>query len=408
VLKTRRDLDVDEMQAEVDRIRAQQRRATTAARYASVVDRWRAIASSIADKHGIRFKSDGALRSMSLAWVSSLRDGDARCPVCGSAFKSRVDRKILNVLSQLTNELPDDLSVEAAEPPDLRRLKLLESKIHVAGDYVTAKQALAKLSNVDVPPKCEHDPTLTLTLARKLSSANELLARAKSWVGVDDVDLDRVSRKVESINKRITIIDARLSEIKTVVAEATAAANARQSLESRIATLNAEVELHPVYKALQSAYSTTGMRMWLLSEMVEAIVASLNESVASSRDRVHYGYKLSRNRDLALTASNLKGTFDVRLLSGGESGVFCINLITALLPLLPDHKRCSMLVLDEVDANASRATRQMLASEHLPRLAEIVPSLFVVTPYDRPDFRIDGANELLVVKKSGISAFQRG
>lgn len=83
--------------------------------------------------------------------------------------------------------------------------------------------------------------------------------------------------------------------------------------------------------------------------------------------------------------------------------MFVINLAMAILPLLPDSKRVSTLILDEVDANASSQTRKIIANEFLPKLSEVVPSLWVVTPTLRQEFRVSGARELLVEKRGAVS-----
>ena len=166
------------------------------------------------------------------------------------------------------------------------------------------------------------------------------------------------------------------------------------------------MELRPVYKALQAAYSPNGMRLWLLQELLEALVAGLNAHSHPTRDHKVYGYRLSRNRDLSLTVSSARGTYDLYLLSGAESSLFTLNFLSVLLPMLPASSRCSMLVLDEIDANCSTYVRSLIADYYLPRLAKTVDSLFVITPTTPKDFCTPDCHELLVTKRDSVSTME--
>jgi hypothetical protein len=148
------------------------------------------------------------------------------------------------------------------------------------------------------------------------------------------------------------------------------------------------------------------MRLWLLQELLEALIAGLNANSHASRDQKSYGYRLSRNRDLALTASSIRGTYDLYLLSGAESTLFGLNFLTVLLPMLPESRRCSMLILDEAEANCSARSRGLIADVYLPRLAQIVNSVFVLTPFSDSDFYVPNSHELMVTKKGGISSLE--
>jgi DNA repair exonuclease SbcCD ATPase subunit len=197
--------------------------------------------------------------------------------------------------------------------------------------------------------------------------------------------------------------EARVRKLRTEAEQRRVVGAKREQLQRRIDSLEGEVAMHGSYRALHAAYSPTGMRLWLLSELLEALVAGLNEIARTSRDRVEFGYRLGRNRDLVITASNLQGTFDVRLLSGAEANLFCLSLLSVLLPMLPSRRRSSLLVLDELDGNCDSRTRSLISEQHLPRLARAVKSLIVITPASRDEFDHPRATNLTVEKRGGVS-----
>jgi len=140
-----------------------------------------------------------------------------------------------------------------------------------------------------------------------------------------------------------------------------------------------------------------------LQELLETIIAGMNDGAHSSRDRKEFGYRLSRNSELTFTAANSKGTFDIRMLSGAESGFFVLNFLSVLLPMLPARKRCNTLILDEVDGQMGIQSKKIFASEYLPRLAQTVPSIFVATPSSKQEFKAQGSHEILICKEGGSS-----
>lgn len=371
------------------------------------IESWKTLASKIAARHNIEYESLEDLRALSRSWVRALKGGDSRCPVCGSRFKKAIDARDIESLSNMLERLPKDLRVERvdltleeAEARVASRVK----RLSVARECESLRDQIARLPDVKVLQKVEYDPQETINLARKLSRMSDAKSAAQRWEGIPkDADASKLEKSLETYQSKIDNLDVQIQNATDALARAEALQEARSAVEKRIARLEEEVALHPIYRGLQAAYSPTGMRLWMLSEMLEAIIGSLNAVGESTRDRVVYGYKLSRNRDLTLTASNVSGTFDVRFLSGGEAGMFVMNLIIAVLPLLPDHRRCSTLILDEVDANASRETRAIIASEYLPRLSKVVPSVWIVTPTQKSDFMMQGANEWLVVKRGEVS-----
>jgi hypothetical protein len=109
-----------------------------------------------------------------------------------------------------------------------------------------------------------------------------------------------------------------------------------------------------------------------------------------------------------LTASNLSGTYDIRYLSGAEASLFVLNFLLVLLPMIPANRRCSLLVLDDIDSACSKRSCDIIANDYLPRLERMVDSILVVTPNVEQDFYVSGSRELLVIKKNSVSSLSGG
>ena len=334
---------------------------------------WWPIAKSVAYKHGLKFRSMEDLAVLSRSWVINLKPGSTSCPVCGGAIQGEVDPKIMRVLGQLTNALPKGTLELPRRDDNLKVLRQrvvdLTKELSVASEIIEVHLELAKLPQVKMPPPVEGIPD-TARIINDLGRIREAEGRALQWekAGLTTMDasaqVDSLRATVIRLDELVSRADERLQQLRARLEVATRDHARRVDLETTVERLEKEVSLRPAWKALQAAYSPNGMRLWLLSELLEGIIAGLNSGMNSTRDRVQYGYKLSRNRELTLTASNTQGTFDVRLLSGAESSVFCLNLLEVLLPLIPAAKRSSVLILDEIDANCSQQTRDIIANEN--------------------------------------------
>jgi DNA repair exonuclease SbcCD ATPase subunit len=384
--------------------------------YDDIVE-WRRIASSLAKSHGITWSHLDHLHVMSHGWVKNWQGGQTACPVCGSRLKERVDGNFLKKLAVVLRRLPDRI-YEPEKLDNILRLRAEETKIYNMLERARAAEQAAveiadirrQLADTPLPKRQPQAIDLNRLESRRDDVASQLsAARQHARVRIPD-GLTAASLDVRIDNAKILagkITDA-LDKSKALLQKAEADRTKRSELITRKEKLEDEVALRPAYRALQMAYSPNGMRLWLLQELIESLISGLNDQASSVRDGHQYGYKLSRNRDLTLTASNLRGTYDIRFLSGAESSMFVLGLLTVLLPMLPSSRRSSLLILDEVDANCSNRSRQIIAAEYLPRLKKTVDSIFVITPMLARDFHVSGAREMLVTKRGGISSLSGG
>ena len=380
---------------------------------------WRSAAKAIADRHGIRYASLRDLHAMSLGWVTTLRPGSTSCPVCAGPFHGKVSARDVERLKRSLADLPAGTDVQAQRPKKPLRYYEAAAKdswmaLEEARLADDAANALADLrgQKPDRPPATRADAPSASRIARVLSTAREAASRAEAWEksGMSPQQLADAPR----LRERLAGAESQLSESREAMTQLLVAlrvheeaAAKRSAVKARVAELRRELAVEPVYRALQMAYSPTGLRLDRLSEVLELLVDNLNSGSYALRDRVSYGYKLSRNRDLAITATNVHATYDVRFLSGAEQRMFVLNLLMTLLRLLPTHRRASILILDEMEANMSVTTRSVFAEEIVPKLQEIVPSTWIVTPLSRSAFNVPEARNLTAVKRDGVSALQQ-
>jgi hypothetical protein len=115
-----------------------------------------------------------------------------------------------------------------------------------------------------------------------------------------------------------------------------------------------------------------------------------------------------QNREFQLLVQRAqKHTSDVRYLSGAESRLLSLLSLLAFLPLLPDNLRSNICILDEMEANLSRSSRELFIRKSLPVLQKMVPNIFIITPLTAQDFYIPEAKNLRVVMQNGVSTITK-
>ena len=95
---------------------------------------------------------------------------------------------------------------------------------------------------------------------------------------------------------------------------------------------------------------------------------------------------------------------DISTLSGSESRCFQSLCAVSLLSFVPDSQRSNIMILDEMEAGMSKASKIKFATEFLPLLTKIVPSVVVITPQSEDEFFIDDCSNYKIMKKQGISS----
>jgi DNA repair exonuclease SbcCD ATPase subunit len=375
------------------------------------VKQWEKLAKLVAASHKISYDSLEQLHILSQSWVKNWKTGQVLCPVCGSKLKAKVDGKQLQQLQELLPKF--DQPFETNNFPNLdilrKRIAILETKKATKNKQEKLQRQFEEARRNYQRINILERPRNIIFEKDKLQQLQEDFQAAKQWeraAKYSHLDSKRLQSKLLHTEQLQETLTSKLANCKSTLLKVEEDFIKAKKLQKKITILKGEIELRSIYKALKSAYSPNGMRLWLLTELLETLISGLNNNSYSTRDHKTYGYRLSRSRDLSLTASNSRGTFDLFMLSGAESSLFTLNLLTVLLPMLPASSRCNMLILDEIDSNCSSYVKGLIADVYLPQLAEIVGSLFVLTPSTQREFYTVEANEWLVVKQNGISKLE--
>ena len=94
---------------------------------------------------------------------------------------------------------------------------------------------------------------------------------------------------------------------------------------------------------------------------------------------------------------------DVRHLSGAESRAFSLLFMLSVLPLIPSNRRTNLCILDEFEAGLDEPTRNLLVSQYLPTLNQIVEHIIFITPNNIPEDKSVNRRTITVVKQGSKS-----
>jgi len=230
----------------------------------------------------------------------------------------------------------------------------------------------------------------TLVAYRKLTAAQK--AKVK-----DSGDLhERIEELQEAISKQ----QAHIEVHRTVEDQV-------QTMRKRLVVMKRELAEEEPLRLLVQGFSDKHMKKMA----IEAISAQLMKVVNKYAKIVFaedYFFDFIWDTKLQMRVHRRYGkrvdVSDVRKLSGAESKLFTLILVLALLTFVPEHKRSSLLILDEPTANFSEETTRAF-QELLPVLNKLIPTIVVITP--KPEV-YEGAHVFTVEKKGGVSQIVSG
>lgn len=358
---------------------------------------------------------------------------DGKCPVCGTKIS-------LNERNRLEQEIDKDQVAFFGQWHKLQEQEPLE-----VGDWLFdsdpkgQEKRVAKLQKqVD-----KYDKRL-----RKLGKGHhyyeqleelEVVAKPKHRIKpVDQSDLDKLRERASQYKHYYKLAVALhkttkpkrsysyyLSKVKAVQTELDQLRLKQQTLsqqlgqaeeqqrtyrktKKKITKLKKQLVDLPLVTALVEAYGPKGLRGYDVDELVGLYVNNLNQySSLVFSEPVDFSYVIG-NRSVQLLATRGKRTYDICHLSGAESQAFNLLSLLALTPLVPEQYRSNVLIMDEIDSAMSPQNRKLLANELLPRLQQLIPTIFVVTPHSEREFYVPNSVNYIVERKRGRSKLERG
>jgi DNA repair exonuclease SbcCD ATPase subunit len=175
-----------------------------------------------------------------------------------------------------------------------------------------------------------------------------------------------------------------------------------EDLSNKLKVVEPLLKMREQYKILQTAYSPNNLKLQAAEAIVRQLEDSLNRySSLVFLEPMKFQIRTQANGISAVAIRNNGESSDIVYLSGAEANCFRLLFAVSLLPLIPEEKRTNFLILDEPDSRCSTAVREHLIREFLPKLRQIVPHIFWITPKSIDDFQ--DYTLLTVVKEKGSS-----
>lgn len=175
--------------------------------------------------------------------------------------------------------------------------------------------------------------------------------------------------------------------------------------EERIKDIDIETKRVPVYEALIKAYSAKGIRISQIQYLADMFCANLNKySNLVFNKKINFSIIVDNTNFNIIAERNGGLAADVCTLSGAESRCFVLLCALSLLPFIPEQLRCDTLILDEMEAGMSAATRKHITQGFYKTILSFVPKLIIVTPMSGGEFYVDSQHEYNIKLKDSTTS----
>lgn len=182
-----------------------------------------------------------------------------------------------------------------------------------------------------------------------------------------------LNKRIDKLQRQLEMQMASRQQLKNYTSRKQSLLDASKDYEQRSADL-------PAWDALAKSFSNSGLRVQHLQESAGFFSQKLTELSGLLFDDT-YAFNIEvkpRKLDVMIERKGQVGGLST--LSGSESRIWSLVSALALLHILPSHKRCDTILLDEIEANLDQRTRDRYTLDFLPELQSIVPKCIVITP----------------------------
>ncbi|QBQ74677.1 DNA repair protein [Burkholderia phage BcepSauron] len=332
-----------------------------------------------------------------------------------------------------------------------KRLKIAKQKLSAHAKYEAYRKARAAQQKAEVQLNAAQSELGRVKAQQKKHRANakahrELAAlppEPEEFTG-KKLELKVLRRMLEEITERRSLLRQLADHLDTIIAiqklkksdmeivkRAEEAASQMSDLQERLSSAQAKIEMHRTVRAriadmkervaemeAQLAeeealkHLVQGFQDKNLKKMaIEAISQRLMVLINRYASRVFpeaFQFEFQWDTDIRIIVHrpNGKEPSDVRKLSGAEAAIFTLVIVCALLNFVPDHKRCSLMVLDEPDAHMSPEMAEAMYNV-VKILNTMVPSIVIITPKTDRVFQ-DSKPFTIVKDASGDSRIVEG
>lgn len=373
--------------------------------------------------------------------IATHESGKGTCEACGSKLKVSGDalyvmRKRLKTLQALIDSLEELLSHEKAHKVKQELGKFDYESANEAYEEIRKRVVARKDSRASreerdrleaaleqlkvAKPKSEA-PDLD-DFDRKIGEAEEFLdaaretlklAEALEEAGISTKDIPRLTAKHEEliaerqeVGERIRSISQKLAAVESRLAVAKSVEDRRLDLQNRIEDIAKISRRFPVLSILADAYGPRGLKIDAIHGMAEEYIKNLNEVSGEFFNKPFRFHVDVNGRELSILAERNGDITDVRLISGFEGRAFSMASVVSILPLLPSRQQTNLLILDEMETCLSPPNREHLMTDLIPRVAQFIPSVYVITALPPQEFHVPDSRELKMVLRNSTSTLE--
>ena len=274
-----------------------------------------------------------------------------------------------------------------------------------------AYQALKDLSPVNKPLVNINLPSLKIDLKKLTSEYNDLLKyniifknlkkiKVPFYKGNIKKDIQRCLRNLQIFKDKKDKYYKKYMKLKEQI-------NNNKKINKNLISYKKYSKDHKLLGALTEAYGPKGIRTEDIKDIVDIYVNNLNRfSSLIFSEPFEFSYTVD-NRNLSIVAHRAFKDCDICFLSASEKQSFSLLSLLSLLSLIPDNYKTNILILDEIENCMSKENRQKLSLELLPKLQQVVPNIFVITPLDDSELYTEHSTNWTVVRKNNVSRVKK-
>lgn len=377
-------------------------------------------------------ENEGDLQTLKRAYAHQLEHAEqfaeGKCETCGQVVTIKdpkvLRKRLASVVAKLEQHEQAQAYARASAERKKNRFKLKAAlrDLERARERLSTAKPLARAHRElrDLPRKPKPFTGKKLQTAVLKRALDELIERKSllsylrphldsiiQFQALTEADLKKVKAS-SGLSSRMNTVQEELSEVQAKIGIHRTMAERVTELRARMAEMKVQLEDEEPLKLLVQGFQDKNVKKMA----VEAISQRLFKLINTYAQRIFpedYRFEFVWGTQVSILVhrkyKNKTLTSDVRKLSGAESVLFTLILVCALLNFVPDHKRCSLLILDEPSARLSKEMTEVFY-DMVKILNTLIPSIVIITP--KSDEIYEGAKPFTIVKVAGESKIVEG
>jgi hypothetical protein len=366
------------------------------------------------------------------------------CPTCGSPFDVKVLKKLsvdakrkikafshLEKASECAREIIKITKRKKSKgfPKEVKTLKLKEDRLKRSLKRLETFGLLMReweqqnigLGNLSKPTKPKKYPDLSysrdfieksLYLNHELKLVNLEMSKIKHRFGkVNPVNLSRsldlCNSHLEEEGTKLDLLHERSREFSLEKREHEVLTKQKKNLQKDLSYIAPLIHKKKLVDYLYKKYGATEFKLDAARAILKLLQKSLNQySSLVFPEKVQFKLDPSSRGVGSFYKTSQNGIWaDIRHMSGAERNCFRLLFVLALLPLIPASRRTNFIILDEPDSACSESVRSRIIENFLPKLRQVVPHIFWITPKESESFK--DADVWTVIKNNGVSTIRK-